>query len=209
MSGGEHSTDVIRQRQQRAHRNVHLTTRSCRRQIVGCRYRSRRRPGYSSFPAIWQPNDDQPRSPPRASTADRKALAVKGMVRINHPYLSDSPVKRCGIPKCSVIPLLAMRSWTASFTTPIASSYAANHCAERKLRRTPWLDPNTIQVEISAKPTGSATPADIDRNGRPTSIGIGGRLQAGITGRLHRNAQWDVVMQRCPDIPLRRPFVSY
>jgi uncharacterized protein YbjT (DUF2867 family) len=38
-------------------------------------------------------------------------------------------------------------------------------------------------------PTGTATPADIDRNGRPTSIGIGGRDQAGITGRLRRNAQ--------------------
>ena len=36
---------------------------------------------------------------------------------------------------------------------------------------------------------GHATPADIDRNGRPTSIGMGGRHQAGITGRLRRNAQ--------------------
>jgi uncharacterized Zn-finger protein len=48
----QHSTDVIRQRQQRAHRNVRLTTRSGRRQIIGCRYQSRRRPGYSTFPAI-------------------------------------------------------------------------------------------------------------------------------------------------------------
>lgn len=38
-------------------------------------------------------------------------------------------------------------------------------------------------------PAGSATPADIDRNGRPTSVGTGGRHQAGITGRLQRNAQ--------------------
>jgi hypothetical protein len=35
----------------------------------------------------------------------------------------------------------------------------------------------------------SATPADINRNGRPTSVGMGGRLQAGINGRLRRNAQ--------------------
>jgi hypothetical protein len=104
MSGGEHSTDVIRQRQQRAHRNVHQTTRNCCRQIVGRRCRSRRRSRYPSFPAIWQLNDDQPRSPSRASTADRKALAIKRMVRINHPHLSDSPVKRCGITKCSVMP---------------------------------------------------------------------------------------------------------
>ena len=26
------------------------------------------------------------------------------MVRISHPYLSDSSVKRCGIPKCSAMP---------------------------------------------------------------------------------------------------------
>ena len=104
MSGGEHSTDVICQRQQRAHRNVRLTTRSCRRQIVGCRYQSRRRPRYSTLPAIRQPDDNHPRSPPRASVADRKAFAIQGMVRISHPYLSNSSVKRCGIPKCSATP---------------------------------------------------------------------------------------------------------
>ena len=104
MPGGEHSTDVIRQRQQRAHRNVRLTTRSGRRQIIGCRFQSRRRPGYSTFPAIRQSDDNHPRSPPRAAVADRKALAIQGMVRISHPYLSDSPVKRCGIPKCSATP---------------------------------------------------------------------------------------------------------
>src|SRR5208283_400900 len=41
----------------------------------------------------------------------------------------------------------------------------------------------------TTQPTGSATPADIDRNGRPTSIGMGGRHHAGITGRFRRNAQ--------------------
>jgi len=51
------------------------------------------------------------------------------------------------------------------------------------------LTTTPIQMETSAKPTGTVTPADIDWNGRPTSIGMGGRLQAGITGRLRRNAQ--------------------
>ena len=44
-------------------------------------------------------------------------------------------------------------------------------------------------METSIQPKSGATPADIDRNGRPTSFGTGGRLQAGITGRLRRNAQ--------------------
>ena len=39
-----------------------------------------------------------------------------------------------------------------------------------------------------SSPRAIATPADIDWNGRPTSIGMGGRHHAGITGRLHRNA---------------------
>jgi hypothetical protein len=63
----------------------------------------------------------------------------------------------------------------------------ANRSAKRRLRRT--LDQVAIRMEISAQPTGSACPADIDRNGRPTSIGMGGRHQAGFTGRLRRNAQ--------------------
>ena len=96
------------------------------------------------------------------------------------------------------IPLLPTQSLTASFTMPIASTYAVNHCAEKKLRRTPWLDPGTIEMERSSQPTASATPADIDRNGRPTSIGTGGRLQAGITGRLRRNAQTYTLMGAGP-----------
>ena len=56
-----------------------------------------------TFPAIRQPNNDQPRTPSRAAITDRKALAIKRMMRINDPDLSDLPVKRCGITKCSVI----------------------------------------------------------------------------------------------------------
>jgi hypothetical protein len=72
--------------------------------------------------------------------------------------------------------------------TPTASSCVVNRSAERRFRRTPWLDPDDIRMERSTQPTGNATPADIDRNGRPTSIGMGGRHQVGITGRLRRNA---------------------
>ena len=135
MSGGEHSTDVIRQRQQRAHRNVRLTTRSCRRQIVGCRYQSRRRPRYSTLPAIRQPDDNHPWSPPRAPVTDRKALAIQGMVRISHPYLSDSSVKRCGIPKCSATTQSGTRSWTASFTAHTGSSSRVPACASGTMPR--------------------------------------------------------------------------
>src|SRR3954470_15053390 len=55
-----------------------------------------------------------------------------------------------------------MPSWTASSTTPIASSCAASPCAGSRLRRAPWLDPTTTTMERSAQSTGSATPADID-----------------------------------------------
>jgi hypothetical protein len=56
-----------------------------------------------------------------------------------------------------------------------------------------WLDLVGIAVKRSAQPTGGATPADIDRNGRPTSVGTGGRHQVGITGRLQRNAHPEFV----------------
>jgi hypothetical protein len=47
------------------------------------------------------------------------------------------------------------------------------------------------RYELGATPDhelNSCGPADINRNSRPTSIGMGGRHQAGITGRLRRNA---------------------
>jgi hypothetical protein len=49
-------------------------------------------------------------------------------------------------------------------------------------------------MERSIQPTGNATPADIDWNGRPISIRMGGRHHAGITGRLRRNAQVSVTL---------------
>src|SRR5262249_15864046 len=58
---------------------------------------------------------------------------------------------------------------------------------KRRLRRKSWLDPTFRAMDGSDQPTGNATPADINRNGRPTSIGMGGRHPVGITGRLRRN----------------------
>ena len=103
MPGGEHSSHVIRQRQKRAHRNVCLTTR-WRCPIVGCRCNSRGRTRDCALTPVRQPDDDQRRSPPRPSVADRKALAIQGMMRINDPDLSNSSVKRCGISKRSAMP---------------------------------------------------------------------------------------------------------
>jgi hypothetical protein len=45
--------------------------------------------------------------------ADRKALAMQGVVRINHPHVSNSPERRWGFPKCSPIPKWLSRCWTA------------------------------------------------------------------------------------------------
>jgi hypothetical protein len=72
-------------------------------------------------------------------------------------------------------PTLADAILDRMFTTPIASSCVANRSAKRRLRRTSWLDQVAIRMERSTQPTGHATPADIERNGRPTSIGMGGR----------------------------------
>jgi hypothetical protein len=99
---------------------------------------------------------------------DRKALAIQGMVRISHPYLSDSPVKRFGTQ--NVRRSNSMRSWTAWSTTTIASGCVANRSAERRLTRTPWLDPHSI-------PNGETNPSPRATPPRPTSIGIGGRHQ--------------------------------
>jgi hypothetical protein len=100
ISGGEHSANVIRQRQKRAHRNVHVTTRG-RQLTVGYRRGSCGRARDRPFAAVRQPDDDQPRPSPRAPLADRIALAVQWMVRINHPDPRDSTIKRCGISTCS------------------------------------------------------------------------------------------------------------
>src|SRR6266851_86608 len=63
-----------------------------------------------------------------------------------------------------------MPSSTGSFTTPIASSSAATVCASKKRRKSSPLDPTQPVMERSHQPSGrSATPADINRNARPTS----------------------------------------
>jgi hypothetical protein len=67
----------------------------------------------------------------------------------------------------------------ALFTTPTACSSAATACASRTGQKPPTLDPVQLPMERSHPSSGrSATPADINRNGRPTSIGTGGRHQS-------------------------------
>src|SRR3954468_15781007 len=62
---------------------------------------------------------------------------------------------------------------------PIACSSAATVCAGKRRYKPSLLDPVQSIMERSHPSSGrSATPADINRNGRPTSIGIGGRHQS-------------------------------
>src|ERR1700722_7448120 len=90
---------------------------------------------------------------------------------------------------CSAIRPWPTPSSIASSTTPIGSNSGANPSEKRRRGRTTWLDRPVTPMETSALPTDDAAPADIDRNGRPTSIGTGGRHHVGINGRLRRNAQ--------------------
>src|SRR4051812_11578365 len=62
---------------------------------------------------------------------------------------------------------------------PIACSSAATACASKRRRNSSLLDRVQPLMERSHPSSGrSATPADIIRNGRPTSIGTGGRRQS-------------------------------
>ncbi len=100
-----------------SHAQLDRRIRSARRGIADAISSGADAGAVASFAAIRQLNDDKSRSPSRASTADRKALAIKRVVRINHPHLSDSPVKRCGIPQCSVIqplPMLCSTVWSTA-----------------------------------------------------------------------------------------------
>src|SRR5712692_7799322 len=70
---------------------------------------------------------------------------------------------------------------------PIVCSSRATVYASRRHPKPSPLDQAQRVMERSHPPSGrSATPADINRNGRPTSIGTGGRHQsecpAGIIG---------------------------
>ena len=96
MTGGEHGANVIRQLQTRTHRNVQapLCGRSGSRQT---RSQIRGRTPDCAFPPVRQPHNDQTRTAARAAIADRQATAIKRVMRINDPDLSDSPVNICGI----------------------------------------------------------------------------------------------------------------
>ena len=109
----------------------------------------------------WRHVDHQPDPSGPLARPDRRSNSDRRHPRPRHP-------QRPSRPGCAVI-----------------------RSAKRRLRRSPLLDQVALRMERSAQPTGGATPADVDRNGRPTSIGMGGRHQAGITGRLRRNAQWE------------------
>src|SRR3954451_8762934 len=62
---------------------------------------------------------------------------------------------------------------------PIACSSAATVCASKRRRKASPLDRVQSLMERSHPSSGrSATPADIIRNGRPTSFGTGGRHQS-------------------------------
>src|SRR4051795_2814931 len=62
---------------------------------------------------------------------------------------------------------------------PIACSSAATVCASKRRRKASPLDRVQSLMERSHPSSGrSATPADINRNGRPTSFGTGGRHQS-------------------------------
>src|SRR4051794_1096407 len=72
-----------------------------------------------------------------------------------------------------------MPSWIASFTMLIACSSAAIACANKRRRKPSLLDHVQPLMDRSQPSSGrSATPADINRNGRPTSFGTGGRHQS-------------------------------
>src|SRR5215212_1771917 len=62
---------------------------------------------------------------------------------------------------------------------PTACSSAATACASKRRCKPSPLDRAQPLMERSHPSSGrSATPADISRNGRPTSIGTGGRYQS-------------------------------
>src|SRR6516162_3494629 len=67
-------------------------------------------------------------------------------------------------------------------------------CASKTGPKPSPLDPMQPVMERSPPTSGRpATPADINRNGRPTSIGTGGRDQIGMPGRHHRNAHLELL----------------
>ena len=96
MTGGEHGADVIRQRQKCAHRNVQAPV--CGRSgVFQIRSQIRGRTQDRTFPPVRQPHNDQTRTTSRTAITDGKATAIKRVMRVNDPDLSDSPVNICGI----------------------------------------------------------------------------------------------------------------
>ena len=96
MTRAEHGPDVIRQRQKCAHRNVHGPvcgrSRSLETDSQVCR-RTLDRP----FSPVRQPHNNQTRPTPRPAVNDRETAAVKRVMRVNDPDLSDSAAYISGI----------------------------------------------------------------------------------------------------------------
>ena len=53
--------------------------------------------------SVRQTDDYQIRPTPGPTITDQQTTAIQGVMRINHPDMSDSPVKLHGIMRCSVI----------------------------------------------------------------------------------------------------------
>jgi hypothetical protein len=96
MAGGEHDPDVIRQRQNRAHRNSYLPLDG---QRCGLRpwNQIRRRTCDRPLSSVRQTDNDQTRTTTGQTITDRQAAAKQRVAGINHPDLSDSPLDVHGI----------------------------------------------------------------------------------------------------------------
>ena len=175
--GGEPCADVFRQGKQGAYRHqgeitirLGLTSQNVE---VCCLLRD------PAMPTIGKNHPDPANAPTRPARADLKRLTEQRMGRVDNPDSRQQSFRCCGIAPCSASRPWPTPSSTASSTTRIACSSAVTACASRTRRKLPALDPLQPIMERSHPSSGrSATPADINRNGRPTSIGTGGRHQS-------------------------------
>ena len=156
-----------------------------------------RRTAQRAASPIRQGHNNISRTARRMQRHQRQKLTTKRVMPIRYRDVGHQPVTDGGSLQVLGIPLWPTRSSTASFTMPIACSSAVTVCASRRRRKSSPLDRAQPLMERSHPSSGrSATPADINRNGRPTSIGTGGRHQSecpadiiGIRNRRHDDPQ--------------------
>ena len=138
-----------------------------------------RRTAQRAASPIRQGHNNISRTARRMQRHQRQKLTTKRVMPIRYRDVGHQPVTDGGSLQVLGIPLWPTRSSTASFTMPIACSSAVTVCASRRRRKPSPLDRAQPLMERSHPSSGrSATPADISRNGRPTSIGTGGRHQS-------------------------------